>query len=158
MSNEQKRLVDLIRRELAGRRYREVVERARERGYQLSIATISDTLSGRTQQNKTGTLFAIAAGLGITEEEMLTTMLGKAKFGDLAIDELKLLEHFRALPAARRPDALAYMAMLYELHGQPKPGKPARKGRNPAVRDVTPAGAEVQASTPQRGARRRNGG
>jgi transcriptional regulator with XRE-family HTH domain len=57
-------------------------------------------------------LRALARGLGVSEDEIFAVARGKSVIGDLQLDELKLVEHFRVLPPESREILLAYAEMM----------------------------------------------
>lgn len=59
-------------------------------------------------------LQALARGLGVSEEEIFAIARGKAASGDLTLEELRILEGFRALNEERREIALNIMSALGE--------------------------------------------
>jgi transcriptional regulator with XRE-family HTH domain len=62
-------------------------------------------------------LQALAAGLGVSEEELFTLVRGKNSSNDLSLEELRLLHCFRGIPSERKADALGYLDMLYTRYG-----------------------------------------
>ncbi|HEX6624046.1 MAG TPA: helix-turn-helix domain-containing protein [Pyrinomonadaceae bacterium] len=79
-------------------------------------------------------LQALAAGLGISEDELFAVARGVSSAGDLSLEEVRLLHFYRSIPPGRRADAIGYLEMLFKMYGAngqpegvgkrgPQPGK-----------------------------------
>jgi transcriptional regulator with XRE-family HTH domain len=84
----------------------------RQSGNQIANSHVSRIENGFTTNVTTDKLRALAKGLGVPEEEIFAVARGKSVTGDLQLDELKLLEYFRVLPAESREILLAYAEMM----------------------------------------------
>jgi hypothetical protein len=73
---------------------------------------------GKTQDVKPTTLSALARGLKVPEEEIFAIAYGKIKAGDLTSDELRLIGYYRDIVPERRPDVLAHVELMNQMHGQ----------------------------------------
>ncbi len=78
----------------------------------ISTGTINDIIQGRNTNPTVTTIKGLASGLGRPPEEVFAIALGKSVSGDLQLNELRLLEYFRALSKDRQEDVLAYLEML----------------------------------------------
>lgn len=61
-------------------------------------------------------LAALAKGLGVSEDEVFAVARGKTSSGDLAFDELRLLDLYRLLPPDKRLEAVAHLEVLVHYH------------------------------------------
>ena len=75
VTTEHETLADYLRRVIKEKnlRYRQIAERS---GGGVSPSTISDIISGRTKEIKSGTIAAIAKGIGVPEEEVFAVVRG----------------------------------------------------------------------------------
>lgn len=120
VSAEQEHLPDYVRRVMSEKalNYREV---ARRSGGVISHTTVFDVVNQRTKDVKTETLTALAKGLGVSEDEIFAVARGMATAGELPLDEVRVLEFYRALPAERKEDALAHLELDFQRHGLERP-------------------------------------
>jgi transcriptional regulator with XRE-family HTH domain len=77
VSTEHESLSDYLRRVIKEKnlRYRQISERS---GGGVSPSTISDIISGRTKEIKSGTISALAKGIGVPEEEVFAVVRGRS--------------------------------------------------------------------------------
>lgn len=77
VSTERENLADYLRRVIKEKNltYRQVAERS---GGRISHAAISDIISGKTKEIKSGTISTLAKGLGVPEEEIFAVIRGKS--------------------------------------------------------------------------------
>lgn len=83
----------------------------------ISDAYITRIENGYVTNVSPAKLRALAKGLGVSEEELFAVARGVSRIGNLLLDEVKILEFYRALPDERRADALAHMELEYKRHG-----------------------------------------
>jgi transcriptional regulator with XRE-family HTH domain len=96
-----------------GLNYRQVAERS---GDLISHTTVFDVVNLRSKDVKAKTLRGLAKGLGVSEEEVFAVVRGKTTSGDLAFDELRLLELYRMLPPERRLETIAHLEVAYQFY------------------------------------------
>lgn len=116
MVNGLEALSDYVRRVAYEKRlsYREIAKRA---GQRISHGTVSDIINRRSKDIKAETLKALALGLGVTEEEVFAIARGKSISDDLQLNEVKLVNAFRTLPADKQDDVIAYVEMMRIRYG-----------------------------------------
>ena len=116
VANERESLPDYIRRVVneKGLTYREV---ARRSGGGITAPSISAIISGQTRNIKSSTITALAKGLGVSAEEVFAIARGKSTSGDLQLNEIRLLEYFRLLPADKQDDALIILEAISRRYG-----------------------------------------
>lgn len=90
----------------------DVVRRAKERGHRISNGYVSQIENRYYISLTTGKLAALAAGLGVPEEEIYAVARGKPISEEGPLKELRLLEYFRMLTPERQDDLLAYAEMM----------------------------------------------
>lgn len=89
----QERLSDYVRRVVKEKdlRYRQVAERS---GGGISASTVSDIISGRTKEIRSGTISALSRGLGVPQSELMEVIGGRV----LPSEEEDGLSRWIALP------------------------------------------------------------
>lgn len=114
MVNSLDDLADYVRRVAYEKRlsYREIAKRT---GQRISHGTVSDIINRRSKDIKAETLKALAAGLGVTEEEIFAIARGKSTSGELAFDELRMLELYRKLSPEKRIEAIAHLEVAFQF-------------------------------------------
>lgn len=135
VSNERESLPDYIRRVVneRGLTYREV---ARRSGGGITAPSISAIISGQTRNIKSSTITALAKGLGVSAEEVFAIARGKSTSGDLQLNEIRLLEYFRALPAERQGDALIILEAISQRYGNVKSEDQPDVGSRPVYQAI----------------------
>lgn len=92
----------------------DVQARAKRAGHEIGTTHINRIENGFIEAASVTPkkLIALAAGLGISEDEIFAVARGKSISGDLQLDESRLLEYFRVLPQDSRDVLLAYAEMM----------------------------------------------
>lgn len=89
----------------------------RRSGGQITHGSVWNILNQRVKDVKASTLRALAKGLGITEEQIFAIARGKSTDGNLQLNESRLIEAFRTLPADKQDDVIAYVEMMRIRYG-----------------------------------------
>lgn len=115
VSTQLEALSELVRTVMneKGLNYRQVAERS---GDLISHTTVFDVVNLRSKDVKAKTLRGLAKGLGVSEEEIFAVVRGKTTSGELAFDELRMLELYRMLPPDKRLEAVAHLEVLVHYH------------------------------------------
>jgi transcriptional regulator with XRE-family HTH domain len=61
-------------------------------------------------------LQALAKGLAVSEDEIFAVARGAKTVGDMALDEVRMLQFYRELPPDRRDDVLAHLELAWKRH------------------------------------------
>lgn len=113
--SEQESLSDYVRR-VANEKSLSHREIARRSGDLISHVTVGDIINNNRGDVKVETIKGLAKGLGVSEEEIFAVVRGKTTSGELAFDELRLLEVYRMLPPEKRLEAIAHLEVLLQFH------------------------------------------
>jgi transcriptional regulator with XRE-family HTH domain len=131
---EQERLADFVRRIINEKklRYRQIAERSGGRsGGGISPSTISDIISGRTKEIKSGTIAALARGLEVTEAELWAAIRGQSIDDEMRRQEehMQIISMYEDIPRQCQQDVLDLLQVLQHNHSIS-----ARKEKRAAVR------------------------
>lgn len=118
-SKNAENLSDYVRR-IRAEKGLSTVDVETQSGSRISDSYVTRIENGYVKNVSPEKLQALAKGLGISEEEIFAVALGKTMSGDLQLEELRLLEYFRTLPADRQEDALALLEAMSQRHGTTK--------------------------------------
>jgi transcriptional regulator with XRE-family HTH domain len=88
---------------------------SRRSGGLIANAHISRIENGLVKSAGVEKLRALAKGLGISEEEIFAVARGKVTSGDLAFDELRMLELYRKLSPEKRMEAVAHLEVAFQF-------------------------------------------
>lgn len=121
--NQTEDLADYVRRIINEKELtlRQVEERS---GGAITHGYVSKILSRAVTNLSVDKLKALAKGLGIPEEELFAVVRGKTTSGELAFDELRLLELYRTLAPERRLEVIAHLELA--CHHQAGAREPRR--------------------------------
>jgi transcriptional regulator with XRE-family HTH domain len=113
--NQIEDLADYVRRTINEKdlTLRQVEERS---GGAITHGYVSKILSRAVTNLSVDKLKALAKGLGMPEEEVFAVIRGKTTSGDLAFDELRMLELYRTLPPEKRLEAIAHLEVTCQFH------------------------------------------
>lgn len=87
---------------------------SRRSGGLIANAHISRIENGLVKSAGVEKLRALAKGLGVSEEEIFAVARGKVTSGDLAFDELRMLELYRKLSPEKRIEAIAHLEVVFQ--------------------------------------------
>lgn len=104
----------------------------RQSGNKIANSYVSRIENGIVTNVTPEKLKALARGLQVSEEEIFAIVRGKTTSGELAFDELRLLELYRTLPPERRLEVIAHLEVASHFHAG---GREPR--RHPAPSAVT---------------------
>lgn len=112
--NQTEDLADYVRRIINERdlTLRQIEERS---GGAITHGYVSKILSRAVTNLSVDKLKALAKGLGIPGEEVFAVVRGETTSGELAFDELRLLELYRTLAPEKRLEAIAHLELACQL-------------------------------------------
>lgn len=94
-------------------------EVARRSGsFRVSNGTVWNVQKGRTKEITEKTLRGLACAFNVSASEIFTIYQGNAS--EAEIDELRLVEYFKALPSDKKADVLIILETLHKRHGNTK--------------------------------------
>ena len=112
VTDENNKLQDYVRRLISEKdlNYRQVARRSRGL---ISHGTVYDIINGRNVNPSLSSLRGLAKGLGVTEEELFASAIGKTLEKDTIENRLTLIGlKFRELPDEQKNDAEALLRAL----------------------------------------------
>jgi transcriptional regulator with XRE-family HTH domain len=114
-NKEPETLADFVQRIRAEKRL-SLSDVERQSGGQITDGYVSRIENGYILNVTPKKLVALAKGLGVSEDEVFAVARGKTTSGDLAFDELRMLELYRLLPPEKRLEAIAHLEVLFQFH------------------------------------------
>ncbi len=87
----------------------------RSGGFRVSNGTVWNVQKGKVKEIKENTLLGLACAFEVSAREVFAIYRGDAS--EAEIDELRLVEYFRALPSDKRTDVLLILEILHKQHG-----------------------------------------
>ncbi len=96
----------------------------RSGSFKLANGTVWNVQNCRIKDVRENTLRGLAKAFDVPPAEVFAIYRGKPE--EMNIDELRLIEYFKALPTERKNDALRYLEMLYREYGAAPKSRVAR--------------------------------
>jgi transcriptional regulator with XRE-family HTH domain len=94
----------------------DVERNSRRHGQGISNGYVSQIENGQMTNPSLDALIGLARGLGVFEDELFAVARGLNKVGELSLDEVRVLEFYRALPSDKKDDVLAHLELAYKRH------------------------------------------
>jgi transcriptional regulator with XRE-family HTH domain len=94
----------------------DVERNSRRHGQGISNGYVSQIENGQMTNPSLDALIGLARGLGVSEDELFAVARGVNRVGELPLDEVRVLEFYRALPPNTKDDVLAHLELAYKRH------------------------------------------